>query len=195
MVADTSRLLVHLDVRHEDAGSLALGQEVAFAADSTRQTASGKLTYISPEVDPKTRTVHCRALVPNEDGSLRPATFGTATVLVSSRRVLTVPESAIQYDGKSNLLFVRLDSKTFDPRLVLPGTKTGGHVELQESAALIPAGLAGALAGPVDPLHAALGLHFTAPLLTTPRPGDPVVTTGSHVLRAELLKSRIGGED
>jgi cobalt-zinc-cadmium efflux system membrane fusion protein len=27
------------------------------------------------------------------------------------------------------------------------------------------------------------------------QPGDEVVTTGSHVLRSEMLKERIGGED
>jgi cobalt-zinc-cadmium efflux system membrane fusion protein len=78
VVADLGKLWVMLDVRLEDVGLLAVGQEVTFRSEATDQEAAGKLTWISPDVDPKTRTVRARAEVANPSGRLRPATFGKA---------------------------------------------------------------------------------------------------------------------
>jgi cobalt-zinc-cadmium efflux system membrane fusion protein len=200
-IADLSRLWVQLDVRQEDAGQLALGQEMIFQADSTGQSATGRLAWISPEVDPKTRTVRARAEVANPDGRLRPATFGSASVVIRlTTKVLTVPDRAVQYDGKGHMVFVRCDdsempNQRFCPRLILPGLRAEGHVELLDSLALLPAQTAGLLAAPGGSLGAVCAWQMVEPLLTPIRRGESVVTTGSHALRSELLKSRISGEE
>jgi cobalt-zinc-cadmium efflux system membrane fusion protein len=198
ILADPSQLWIQLDVRQEDAGGLALGQEVEFRADSTGQSAVGKLTWISAEVDPKTRTVRARAQLENEGTGadlLRPATWGTATVRIRSQPAVTVPDGAIQFDGKGHLLFVQAGTRTFLPRLVLPGLRSGGYTEVFDSRALLPAQAFALLATPGGCWQAAASWPALEPLLTTPQPGDPVVTLGSHILRSELLKSRIGAED
>jgi cobalt-zinc-cadmium efflux system membrane fusion protein len=204
MLADPSVLLLKLDVRLEDVGRLEKGQEVTFRADSTGQTAQGKLAWISPEVDPKTRTVRARAEVPNRDGRLRPNTFGTAEVVVRpARPVLTVPDAAVQWDGQAHRVFVRLNGRKGDerqhyqPRLVLPGARAGGQTEVIDTRRLLAPALAGLLAAPSGqgPLLTATTSPFAAAVLQGVRRGEAVVTTGSHALKSEMLKDRIVGEE
>lgn len=189
VVADVSRLWLLIDVRLEDADQLALGQPVAFEA-ATGQVAEGALRWISAEVDPKTRTVKARAEVYNLGGRLRPATFGTARVQVQANGgAVTVPSGALQWDGHGQRVFVRRDGKTFDPRLALPGASVAGRTELLDPRALLVAGLAG------SPGTMLTWLPAAGSALVPVGPGEKVITTGSHVLKSEMLKSRIGGED
>ncbi len=128
VVADVSRLWIQIDVRLEDVGRLALGQDVVFHTHSTSQSVSGKLTWISAEVDPRTRTVRARAEVDNTKGQLRPATFGKAKILVAQNSAaLTVPDSSLQFFDGTHRVFVRLDEKTYDPRIALLGAGCWSH--------------------------------------------------------------------
>jgi cobalt-zinc-cadmium efflux system membrane fusion protein len=195
-LADVSRLWVQMDVRLEDVGRLALNQETSFQANSTGQSASGQLIWISAEVDPKTRTVRARAEVENAHGQLRPATFGKARVQVArNAAALTVPDSALQWDGTGHRVFVRVNQRTFDPRVALVAARETGRTELLDARLLLGASLVGSLATNLGPLPAVAALPANARLFQAVRSGEEVVTTGSHVLKSEMLKHRIGGED
>jgi cobalt-zinc-cadmium efflux system membrane fusion protein len=195
-VADVGRLWVQMDVRLEDVGRLALHQETSFQANSTGQNVTGELIWISAEVDPKTRTVRARAEVHNADGRLRPATFGKARVQVSRNvAALTVPDSALQWDGTSHRVFVRINDKTYDPRVALVAAREAGRTKLLDTRMLLGASLAGSFATNLGPLPALAALPASSRLLQDVRAGEKVVTTGSHVLKSEMLKHRIGGED
>ena len=160
-VADVSRLMVLLNLRVEDANRVAKGQEVLFRTDAGEE-ARGPLDWVSAEVDEKTRTVRARATVPNPDGRLRPRTFGTGRVLVKPiPRAVAVPDAAIQWEGKTAMVFVRQSATEFLPKEVTLGVRQDGYTQV----------------------------------LTGVQPGEEVVTTGSHVLRSEMLKERIGGEE
>lgn len=199
VVADVRRLWVVLDVRREDARQLAVGQEVTFVPDGVKEetpslppliadtlgqlaepgpagpfaaalaillergdSAAGRLTWISPEVDEKTRTVRVRAEVPNLQGRLRPNTFGNGRVQVRERPgALSVPSDAVQTDGPHALVFVQLSDREFQPRLVELGLRDEKGVEI----------------------------------LFGVQAGELVVSTGSHVLKAELFKRRIAADD
>src|SRR5262249_4711802 len=111
-LADNSRLWLLLDVHLEDAARVRQRNKVAFAADSTDQEASGQVSWVSPEADAKTRTVRVRVVIANPKGDLRPATFGTGQIEV--RQVvgaLTVPDVAIQSDGKAYRVFVQVEEE------------------------------------------------------------------------------------
>ena len=197
VVSDVSRLSVMMDVRQEDAPKLAVGQSVEFRANATNQSAIGTLKWISAEVDPKTRTVRARADIQNPGRRLRPATFGRVSIQVSSKGALTVPDNALQWDGRSHRVFIRLDDKTYDPRVALLGGRSSGQTELLDNRALLAASLVGGFAcaqrGPLP--GSWLSPSARRRMLQRVRKGERVVTTGSHVLKSELLKNRIGGED
>jgi cobalt-zinc-cadmium efflux system membrane fusion protein len=195
VVADTRRLRLHLDVRQEDVARLSPGQLVTFRARATGQTATGTLRWVSPEVDPKTRTVVARAEVYNPTGQLRPGTFGRARIPVQRQYAVTVPVSALQWDGKSFRIFVRRDEKTFEPVLVLLGTRQGKRTQLLDPRSVQAAGLAGALAAPAGPWQALAGLRASNAILVPLEPGTQVATAGSHVLKSQMLRNLIGAEE
>jgi cobalt-zinc-cadmium efflux system membrane fusion protein len=193
-VADLSRLWLMIDVRQEEVGRLAIGQPVIFRARATEQTATGVLTWISAEVDPKTRTIPARAELENTSRQLRPGTFGRAHIQVRRDEAVTVPTPALQFDGRSYRVFVRHEEK-YEPRLVLPGSRHGDRTVLLNPQPLLGTSLAGQLAAPGTPWALAgpwlAGHHVLVPLA----PGQRIVQRGSHVLLSEMLKSRIGGEE
>ena len=190
VVADTSKLWLLIDVRQEDADRLALGQPVTFRSIATGRNSSGELTWISAEVDAKTRTVKARAEIANSSGTLRPATFGQVEIEVGTGSGVTVPRESVQWDGQSRRVFVRRDGQTFEPRFVLTGTSRDRKTELLDPRSLLPAGLVGG-----DRFGRLAWLAAAEELLVPVAPGDVVATDGSNVLKAEMLKARIGGDE
>ena len=165
-VADPSRLWLTLNVRQEDAAYVHEGLQVEFSTDDGVQHATGPISWISPRVDAKTRTMQVRVMLTGESKNLRDKAFGTGRIVVRrEEQAIVVPLGAVQATSDGNLIFVR-DRGYFDPngfkvfhvRQVRLGAKSDTHVEL----------LAGAL------------------------PGEVVATKGSNVLLAQLLRSSLG---
>jgi cobalt-zinc-cadmium efflux system membrane fusion protein len=163
VLADLRKLRLMLNVRPADVGGLRVGQDVFFTAAGVDGEVPGKLAWISPEVDEKTRVVLARVEVANPDGKLRPRTFGAARVVTESKSsALTVPDDAIQADEGFQYVFVQGDEETvFYARRVKLGGRQNGFTEIVEGVAA----------------------------------GERVVTKGSHALKSELFKDRIGGEE
>ena len=165
-IADTSLMWLMLNVPLEEAKHVAIGQKVAFHPDGGDETAIGPITWISTDVDSKTRTVVVRAELFNHDGHLRNETFGRGkTVLRDEPEAIIVPSTAVHWEGCCHVVFVRDKDfmtkgsyKVFHTRSVRPGVNMGDYTEM------------------------IAGLW----------PGEVVVTKGSGVLRAELLKGNLG---
>jgi multidrug efflux pump subunit AcrA (membrane-fusion protein) len=194
IVGDARELWIHLDVRLEDVAQLKVGQAVLFRPDAGGREIRGKLIWISPEVDPQTRTIRVRAEAANPDGRLRPATFGTAQILIKENQpAVAVSDRAVQWDGRTHVVFVKVDKETYQPRLVLPGPKADGLRPLHDPRPFIPVVTAGLLAS--NPLTAALGAATASDAFRGVHAGERVVTTGSRVLLSEMQKDRISGEE
>jgi cobalt-zinc-cadmium efflux system membrane fusion protein len=160
-VGDTREVHIDLNVNPEDMAGVRLGQPVRFQPNDGGPEAAGQVSHISPEVNAKTRRVRVHAHIPNPEGRLRPNTFGTGRILVGQRpNAVVVPGEAVQAEGGSSMVFVRLSETVFEARPVQVGLRQGDQVEVS-------------------------GV----------RPGEEVVTTGSFVLRSELVKERIAGGD
>lgn len=65
VVADLSRMWIVMDVRKEDANRIDLGQPLVFLVEGTGREVRGRISWISTELDPKTRTLQARADVEN----------------------------------------------------------------------------------------------------------------------------------
>jgi cobalt-zinc-cadmium efflux system membrane fusion protein len=138
-IADTRRMWVMLDVYESDVARLRPGQPVRISIDSlTAQTFDGNLTWISSHVDPRTRTIRARAEVDNPDGLLRANMFGRAEITVRTiEDALLVPESAVQWEGCCNVVFVRKTDSVYQPYPVTLGYKHGGFYVVEDG---LPAG-------------------------------------------------------
>ncbi len=80
-VADLSQVWVKLDAYESDMMWVRYGQEVEFTAEAyPGETFKGRISFIDPILDPKTRTVKLRVDVPNRDGRLKPGMFVRAIV-------------------------------------------------------------------------------------------------------------------
>ncbi len=126
-IADLSRLWVLADVYEHDLAALALGAEgrVTIAALPEKEW-KGKVTYISPTVEEKTRTVKVRIEVGNPGGELKPDMFADVFLQVDRGEGLVVPEGAVIDAGDRRLIFVDRGEGRFEPREVRLGAKANG---------------------------------------------------------------------
>jgi Cu(I)/Ag(I) efflux system membrane fusion protein len=99
-IADLSQVWVNLDAYESDVNMVAYQQPVKFTVEAyPGQTFEGKITFKSPILDPKTRTVKLRVNVPNPDGKLKPGMFVRAVVYskLGQDGVITDPALAKKY--------------------------------------------------------------------------------------------------
>jgi cobalt-zinc-cadmium efflux system membrane fusion protein len=177
LVGDTSRMLLLLDVRQEDRRHVAPGLPVSFVPDGESAAVTGKIDWVDREVDPKTRTVKARVHVDNSDGRLAAKTFGAARItLHASRPVLVVPEEAVQWEGCSHVVFV-LERE--------PEKKSGDAEEKAEKDEK-------KVKFEVRKVKLGVRSGGFVEVLSGVSKGEKVAVLGSHVLKSELFKDRLG---
>lgn len=82
-IADLGELWLHLQAFESDLAKLRYGQEVTFTVEAwPGETFTGRIAFIAPDVDQRTRTVPVRVNVPNPDGRLKPGMFARGQVRV-----------------------------------------------------------------------------------------------------------------
>ncbi len=80
-IADLSRVWIILDAYESELPWLRFGQEVEFTAEAIPgESFKGRITFIDPILDPKTRTVQVRINLLNKDNKLKPGMFIRAKV-------------------------------------------------------------------------------------------------------------------
>lgn len=80
-IVDLSELWLTLNAYESDLFWLSYGQSVEFNVEAhPGETFSGKVVFIAPELDRKTRTIPIRINVPNPQGHLKPGMFARARV-------------------------------------------------------------------------------------------------------------------
>jgi membrane fusion protein (multidrug efflux system) len=67
---------------------------------------TGEVSSVDTQVDPVTRSVVARAIVPNRDGLLRPGLLMTVTLFKNPRETLVVPEEALAPEGRREFVYV-----------------------------------------------------------------------------------------
>jgi membrane fusion protein, multidrug efflux system len=103
---------------------------VAKASAFADEPFSGELRSVGTQVDPVTRAVVARALVPNPDGVLRPGLLMTVELFKNPRQALVIPEGALIPRGRSNAVLVVEDSGKAVRREVEIGARRPGEVEI-----------------------------------------------------------------
>jgi membrane fusion protein (multidrug efflux system) len=95
-------------------------------------TFTGQVTSVDTRVDPVSRTVTVRAILPNEDRRLRPGMFLTVTLLKDDVQALLVPEQAIVPERSRQFVFVVDADGLVSRREVHTGRRRPGEVEILE---------------------------------------------------------------
>jgi cobalt-zinc-cadmium efflux system membrane fusion protein len=170
VVADTSRVWLTLHVRLEDAERVAAGQIVRFTHQGHHDWDDGRVVWVSPAADERTRTVPVRVELKNVRDRHQARTFGTGRIVLREEpRALVVPSSAIHWDGDCHVVFVRdrdyerpESPKVFHVRKVRPGAKD------------------------------VIGSRPVTEIAVGVLPGEWVASANSGILRSELLKNNLG---
>jgi Cu(I)/Ag(I) efflux system membrane fusion protein len=92
----------------------------------------GRVSYIDPTLDEKTRTVKARIEFQNPRGILKPEMYGD--VMIHGRRGfgIAIPDDAVISTGERNLVFVAKGNGLFEPRPVTVGVKVRNLYEIKE---------------------------------------------------------------
>lgn len=125
-VADLSTVWVQSQVYEQDLGFIKLGQEAIVSLSYLPdRTFRGRVTYIYPTVDEKTRTAKVRMEFHNPGFFLKPGMF--ATVQIESEleaAAVLVPDMAVLRSGEKNTVFIALDGGKFEARPVTIGARS-----------------------------------------------------------------------
>jgi len=105
-VADMSALWFLGNAFEGDLVKLKEGQAVNIKVTgvSATDTYLGKISFISPTVDPQTHAVVVRVDLPNTNGFLKPDMFAKAEIQVGRRQLPVVPRSAVVQDGAESFV-------------------------------------------------------------------------------------------
>jgi cobalt-zinc-cadmium efflux system membrane fusion protein len=161
VIADLSTIWVLADVPEARLTQLSEGAAAHITVTAGGSHAfPGTVAYISPELDPATRTARVRIAVPNPDMRLRPGMYAEveiATDAAGGEPIVAVPEDAIHTVEGEPAIFVPVEDEpnTFARRAVTVGRPVGGWV----------------------------------PVLNGLKDGEPYVARGSFILKAELGKA------
>jgi Cu(I)/Ag(I) efflux system membrane fusion protein len=133
LIADRRMLWVEVAVFERDATAVRVGMTATVRVDAVPgATFLGRLTFIQPQLDERTRTLTARLEVDNAGGALRPGMYATVELASTGRRAVTVPVAAVLPTGTRNIVFVNRGDGRFLPREVRVGQHGDSLVEILE---------------------------------------------------------------
>jgi len=124
---------IKLDFDVPETGLSLLAEDLPILAKSAAWpeiTFAGRVVSIDTRVDPVSRTVTVRALLPNEEERLRPGMFLTVTLLREDVTALMIPEQAIVPEQSRQFVFVVAEGGRVEKREVRSGRRRPGFVEV-----------------------------------------------------------------
>ncbi len=132
-VADASVLWGEILVEETHVALLHEGQPVTFHPSAAGLSPiSGRLFFVTPQVDQRTRKVTVWAELNNEPGLYRAGMFGTARVEVApARERFFVPATAVQQAEGLTWVFVQGQPGEYELRRVQIGISDGDQVEVR----------------------------------------------------------------
>lgn len=109
-IADLSKVWVMFDIYESDIAWIKKGAPISYTIQSIPgKTFKGKVTYIDPVIDPKTRVAKARIETINSDLLLKPEMFVSGTIKAktsTNKASLTVPKTAVMWTGKRSVVYV-----------------------------------------------------------------------------------------
>lgn len=128
---DTSAIKLDFNVPEVFLSSLEQGQAVsAHSAAWPDQQFLGVVSTIDTRVDPISRTITVRAVLPNVEHRLRPGMFLTVSLLKEEVESLLIPEEAIVPERSKQFVFVVGDGNIVHMREIQTGRRRPGEVEV-----------------------------------------------------------------
>lgn len=107
LVADLSQVWVVADVPEQSAGHLKAGESVVVEIPALPdRLVEGRLSFVSPTVNPETRTVRARLDLDNAERLYRPAMLASVIIKGKLEKKLTLPRDAVVREENRDYVFV-----------------------------------------------------------------------------------------
>ena len=90
----------------------------------------GRVSFINPNVDEKSRTVKVRIVLENPSGLLKPDMYVEVVLGGQLGMGVAVPDSAVMGTGEREMVFIAKGDGLFEPREVKTGVKVRGFYEI-----------------------------------------------------------------
>jgi len=105
----------------------------------------GKVEYIYPSLNAKTRTLKVRLRFDNPDEALKPNMFANVTIYGGAKKnIIIVPREALIRAGAEERVIIALGKGRYEARLVTAGIESGDFIEiikgLREDEAVVTSG-------------------------------------------------------
>ena len=128
---DTDTIKLDFNVPETALARLASGLPViARSAAYKEEQFRGTVASIDTRVDPVSRTVTVRALIPNSEGKLRPGMFLSVNLLREDVSALMIPEQALVPEQSDQFVLVVDAAGIVERRAVRTGRRRPGQIEI-----------------------------------------------------------------
>lgn len=128
---DLSAMKLDFDLPALVLPSLALGQSLtATIKASKNKSYLGKIIAIDSQIDPLTRSIKVRALLPNINKQLKPGMLASIQLSLANKSTMQVPEAALIPIGEQKFVYLVNEQGLVEKRLVTIGSRAQGKVEI-----------------------------------------------------------------
>ena len=132
-VADLSAVWVEADLYEEEIPLVREGALASVTLDAYPvEHFQGRVTYVYPYVEERTRTGRVRLAFPNPRGRLKPGMYANVALDVVLGEGVVVPTNAVLDSGEQQHVFVALGDGYFEPRPVVVGQRLGETIQILE---------------------------------------------------------------
>ena len=137
-IADLSKVWILFDVYESDMEWVKVGNEIEYTVQSLPSSKfKGKVTFVDPVINPKTRVAKARLVVSNKV-DLKPEMFVTGTLsnpISKSKKVIVIPKTAVMWTGEKSVVYIKtseIGGVNFIMREVTLGTSLGRSYVIKE---------------------------------------------------------------
>ena len=132
IISDMSSVWVLANVYQGDMAAVHVGDQVTVQTDSYPDKFQGKISFMSPALDPNTRTLQARIVVENPGEKLKNNMYVTATVNAGvEQNAIAVPDASVLRDDENQpFVYVATGSNQFGRRSVEIGQSASGKTQV-----------------------------------------------------------------
>ncbi len=131
-ISDLSTVWVLANVYQADLAAVRTGDDVVVETDSYPERFHGRISYVSPALDPNTRTLQARIVVDNPGEKLKRDMYCTVTVTAGSiPNAIAVPDSSVLRDDNNQpFVYLAVSANQFGRRDVEIGESLDGKTQV-----------------------------------------------------------------
>jgi cobalt-zinc-cadmium efflux system membrane fusion protein len=131
-ISDLSTVWVLANVYQADLASIRGGDDVVVQTDAYPGNFHGRISYVSPALDPNTRTLQARIIVDNAEEKLKRDMYCTVTVTAGTiSNAVAVPDaSVLRDDNNQPFVYVAIGANQFGRRDVEIGQSQNGQTQI-----------------------------------------------------------------